>query len=591
MKKKLDKQVASARHALRRGQHGEAIRRLRDAAKQAPRRNDIRLELAAALRSGRQYQQAASELEAIIAADPHAVRAYDELGGLLLEVNDPEKAILVYRKGLERTPESVACGLGLARALQRMNRLRDALEALEKCYRQAPESPAVLKEYASLLAGVHRYQQARQVFARLAEFPEYREQAIANAAALELELARPEQALRQFEGLGRKAGPNALAVGARALNQMGQTEEAARLCRQALKQDNAHVTCWYELAEFSPSSLSTADLQVMESLLGKLPPQLRVPLYFAMARVYEYRQEPEQEMEMLRQGNELQRSAAPYRKEVAERTDEAFIRAQRGGFLEEAIRQGTSEVAPVFILGMPRSGTTLTEQILSSHSGVQPTGENRAIARALAAVGEELGVAGQDKLLRQSASLVVPSFIRHYLHYTREMHSVNGECFTDKSMVAHRVVPLLAAAFPRARFVRLSRNPMDLCLGCYRQLFNDQLRFSYDFHDCAHALASFNAVVEEWEKLLPDRIYNLVYERLVADQEGESRKLLEHVGLPWENQVLAFQENTRAVATASMQQVRQGLTSARVDRWRRYGKALEPLRRALQEHGVSVPEH
>ncbi|MEH6584209.1 MAG: sulfotransferase, partial [Halioglobus sp.] len=234
---------------------------------------------------------------------------------------------------------------------------------------------------------------------------------------------------------------------------------------------------------------------------------------------------------------------------------------------------GCDSPEPIFIVGMPRTGTTLVERILSSHSQVVSAGE---LANFSTLVKQQLGTASRWVLdvetIEQADKLDFEKLGRDYLESTRHLTG-NSAHFIDKMPLNFMYIPLIAKALPRAKIICLRRNPMDTVLSNFRQLFATSFtyyNYAYSLKDSAEFYVAFDALIAQCEQDLGTRLYSIAYESVVADAEAQTRQLLQYCELPWEPQCLAFQENTAPVATASAVQVREKLYQRAVHRWKHY---------------------
>lgn len=253
---------------------------------------------------------------------------------------------------------------------------------------------------------------------------------------------------------------------------------------------------------------------------------------------------------------------------------------------------GTSGEAPIFIVGLPRTGTTLADRILSSHRDVRSAGELTyfgLILKRMAGTASNLVLDAET--LGAAARVDLDRLGRDYVVSARALVGAEGR-FIDKMPLNVFYAGVIHAALPQARIICLRRHPADACLSNFRQLFATSFsyyNYAYDLGDLARYYAGFDRMAAHWRETLPaDRYTELWYEDLVADQEGETRRLLAFCGLDWDEACLAFHENTAPVATASSVQVRSPLYATSIGRWRRYGDRLEPLVAALRAEGVMV---
>ncbi|MFT3809603.1 MAG: sulfotransferase [Micropepsaceae bacterium] len=239
---------------------------------------------------------------------------------------------------------------------------------------------------------------------------------------------------------------------------------------------------------------------------------------------------------------------------------------------------------PVFVLGLPRSGTTLVDRILSSHSAVASLGEINDMALAMT---RGAGPAGSKAdLVRRAAAADAAAIGADYIARTRA-YGVDAPFLIDKTPLNFLYIGLIARALPTARIVHLSRHPMDSCFGMFKTLFRMGYPFSYDFGDLAAYYAAYDRLMAHWRRILPGRLIEMRYEEIVDNQERETRRLVAACGLDWQDACLDFHNNAAPVSTASAAQVRRPIYREALGRWRRLGRGLDPLRNALIAEGVS----
>ncbi len=256
------------------------------------------------------------------------------------------------------------------------------------------------------------------------------------------------------------------------------------------------------------------------------------------------------------------------------------------------VATGSGGVAPIFVVGMPRTGTTLVDRILSSHRDVEAAGELQAMPLA---VKQLSGTSSRSVIdpatVAASADMDPEKIAAAYLARAAHHRRSGKPRFTDKLPANFLYVGHIARAFPDARIVCLRRNPMDTIWSNYKNLFASQsayYAYSYDLMDTARYYARFDRLMAFWESLLPGRVLQLSYEGLVADFEGQVRRLLDHCGLDWDEACLSFHENEAAVATPSAAQVRRPINADGLGKWRSHAAALEPAREWLQMHGITI---
>jgi len=359
---------------------------------------------------------------------------------------------------------------------------------------------------------------------------------------------------------------------------LGRIEDAEAEHRALAEDSRTRLWALTRLALLRPAAITDADLGDMRRAAEFAATDLdtRIGLHFALGEVLERRGREDEAFAAFAAGNRLKRAALDARPETrpaALRVTHAesvrrVMAAQRPG----DVGAGLSTDAPIFIVGMPRSGSTLLEQILSSHPRVMSLGETAALPRLL-----EDGALGDD-----AGQAIVRALGRRYLEAMRARGWRGVGRFVDKTLENYLHVGAIARMFPHAVILHAVRDPMDTCLSCYRQLFATGAETLYDLADIGAEYVVYREVMAHWARALPGRAVEVDHEALVADPEGRIRWLVtEACGLPWNDACLAFHAAGGAVRTASSAQVRQPIFRTSLDRWRRYEAHLGPLIAAL----------
>ena len=315
-----------------------------------------------------------------------------------------------------------------------------------------------------------------------------------------------------------------------------------------------------------------------------------VQLAYALSKEYEDLGDFGKSFFHLSNGAKIRRRHTHYDVEDDVRIFDSIMSA----FSAESIRaregNGFDCDAPVFVLGMPRTGSTLVERIISSHSMVESAGELNDFAIELVSLVKEQNDAAPDRLALPAASLGLDmrELGRRYVEAAAQKRA-GAPRFIDKLPLNSLYVGLIHLALPQAKIVHVSRDPMDACFAMYKYLFKHAYPFSYDLRELARYYSCYLKLMNHWRAVLPGKIYDVSYEALVADQEGQSRALIAALGLEWEAGCLDFHENSAAATTGSASQVREPIYSSSVGKWRNFESQLEPLRLALEEFGVMAP--
>ena len=327
----------------------------------------------------------------------------------------------------------------------------------------------------------------------------------------------------------------------------------------------------------------------LEAALGNTPdPVERLRIHYAAAKEYEDLGEHQAVFRHLATGNAAHKARLGFDIE----TDAGIVDAIRTSFADPDYLAGTSTItdAPVFIVGLPRTGTTLVDRILAAHPGIGSAGELQAMPLALKRLAQTPSRLVLDRETVLAAHDLDPAELgAAYMARARQHAGARAPRFIDKLPLNFLYIGHIARALPEARIVCLRRHPMDSVWSNFKNLFattSSYYAWSYDLMDTARYYALFDGLIAFWQARFPGRVLELGYEALVADQEGETRRLLEHAGLPWDDKCLRFHETDEAVATPSAQQVRRPLNAGSIGRWRHYARELAPVADFFAARGI-----
>ena len=331
-------------------------------------------------------------------------------------------------------------------------------------------------------------------------------------------------------------------------------------------------------------------IQQLQSLLAAGIPHWRgeVALRYAIAKEHEDLGEYERSFEHLKSGARLRRAHLRYDVANDIATVEWIIQAYPES-IGTTSRSGSNQAAQIFIVGLPRSGSTLIERILGSHSKVHMCGELPQFALSVVAAvsrGSQPAPLTRQQLIARSALVDFAALGQDYLGRVNAL-GIRSDCFTDKMPLNYLYCGLIRRALPNARIVHVRRNPMAACYSIYKTLFQDGYPFSYDLQELGRYYVAYRRLMRHWSETLPGGIHELQYEELVADPVQQTRRLLEFCGLDWEDACADFHANAAPITTASAAQVRRPLYSTSVSQWRNYATQLAPLHDLLQEAGIA----
>ena len=520
-----------------------------DALRRAAAADPHRREVAAALRHLRQgHRQAAEEtFRGILKRRPDHVAALVGLANIALDAGAVEDAERLLRYALKIAPNEDTVWRGLARVHSERADYNGAEAAAERALALAPENPDCWTMLGTVQAWGLRPERAKESFER----------------ALSIKPNSPRVAL----SLGH------------VLKTLGERRACERAYRRAVELDPDLGEAWWSLADLKTYAFSDDEIRRMEAGVvrgdGGLAQQ--AAFRFALGKALEDRGNWDDAFRHYAAGNGAKHAAEPFDSAALterRRRMEALCTAE---FLAAQTPPGPAAVKPIFVVGLPRSGSTLIEQILASHSAVQGTMELPQVqtyTRELEAKG------GYPEALAAMSPADVRALGERYLRETKPYRG-DAHWFIDKMPNNFLHIGLIHAMLPGAIFIDIRRHPLDCCCSLFKQNFARGQTFSYDLKALGAYYRDYLEMMRHWRAALPGRVLCVPYESVVQDTEAQVRGLLSHCGLPFEEACLRFHETKRAVRTASAEQVRQPINRRGIDSWRRFEKHLAPLQQAL----------
>ncbi len=509
--------------------------------------------------------------------------------GHALAIDDLPRAESLLRERLRRSPTDVAAIRMLAEVAARLGRYEDATTLLERCLELAPGFDAARQNYAMVL---HRHNRPAEALAQVEQLLE-RNPADAGCRNLKaVVLCRTgdyEAAIDLYQGiLAQFPGQPRLWLSlGHALKTAGHARRAVDAYRRAAALEPAFGDAWWSLANLKTFRFDDEDLAAMRAQLrrGDLRDEDRLHLEFALAKALEDRGEDEAAFRHYADGNARRLARVPYSADENSARIDRAIELYTAAFFRERAGSGAPDRDPIFIVGMPRAGSTLVEQILASHSQVEGTmelPELTSLARVLRLQGNDVDSPAR---YHEALAALAPGELRalgeRYLANTRIQRKTDALRFIDKMPNNFAHVGLLQLALPNATIIDVRRHPMACGFSLFRQHFARGQDFAYSLADIGRFYRDYVRLMAHFDAVLPGRVHRVLYEDLVADTEGEVRRLLAHCGLEFEPGCLRFFENERAVRTASSEQVRQPIYRGGLDHWTRFEPWLEPLEQAL----------
>ena len=528
-------------------------------------------------------EEAAAAYRKAIALKPSYAAAHNNLGTALRDLGRLEEAEAAYRAAFALNPDDPMVLDNLALALRDLERLDEASTLLDASLSLAPENGRALTHVALVRLDQNRVEEAheaaRRAVALLPEDPE-----TLNAMGLSLQdLGRVEEALEfyrraiaskpDFAGAYNNIG--------NVLKQEGRLADAHEAYASSLAIDPRQAEVYVNLADTRKVKRGDAWLAGMEDFareMESLRPTARMRLHFALAKAHDDLGDFGLAFHHMKEANALKRAQIAYDEaaslelfdRIRETFDAALIEARSGG--------GDPDASPIFILGMPRSGSTLVEQILASHPLVNGAGELPHLGEIVGGLRAQADPALAFPEIAQAMDIQDFATVGHQYANRLRRYSTTAARITDKMPSNFCFVGLIHLALPNARIIHVTRDPLDTCLSCFSRLFSAEQNHTYDLAELGRFYRKYAELMAHWRNALPEgRMLELRYEDVVGDLEGEARRMIAYCGLEWSESCLAFHKTHRPVKTASASQVRRPIYKTAQNRSRHYREHLAPL--------------
>ena len=564
------------------------------------------------------HQQAEKLIKRAIKIEPDVPDYYANLGLSLLQQEKFEETAKVYKKATRLNPKFANAWFGLGNANMGLKNLQEAIQAFQKATQIAPNFLPAYNNLGNIYREIGQFDEALAMFNKVLELkpdmaeawfnigllyktnldgknavdnftkateikPDYSKAYFKMGVCYYQLLNDSEQAIQYFDKTIEidPAYVSAYLHKASVLQGLGQFDEAGNIIRQAIDIDVSAVDGY--LGIVIGQSYNEKDLSQLQGLLDDddLDIKKSISIYFSLGRIFDDQNQYEKAFQYFKRGNELNRSTQQFDLQAFEQLITRVIETFDGAFIQKNAEFGSTSELPVFIVGMPRSGTTLVEQIIAAHPDVYGAGELPYMRQRISELSNRYQHFGQyPEGMRQLTGPDLTQLSEDYLNEIKQLDN-KATRITDKFLQNFIHLGLIAMLYPKARIIHCQREPLDTCLSIYFQHFEDAHTYAYDLTDIGYFYRQYRRLMGYWQERLPQQILTIQYEDLVEDLEHKSRELIEHIGLPWDERCLRFYEDERIVKTASQWQVRQPLYKTSIGRWKNYDAYLGPLKEVL----------
>lgn len=572
--------------------------------------------LGIAMFDAKRYDEAEASHQRALAFVPNLLQSLNNLGSIERARGNKSEALAWYRKALAINPDFLESLTNIGAVLVEEERADEAVEPLLKVLQVYPDSPEALCNLGLAYYKKDDLEKGETLLRRsLQNRPGYPEALVGLARVLHdkdqlgeaekllLEVTEKDPAktdawcqmgtvyTEQGEAdLADAAYRRALAVDAQCADALtgmanlkleaGKIDEAVSDLNAALSVDPDNLGARFHLTQaqkVKPGDSNLAVLKAKAASSENISTEKRISLHYALGKAYDDLREYDKAFPQFLEGAKLKRSKLNYSADADDERTQRIIQAfsaERYQLLQGA---GNPDSTPIFVLGMPRSGTTLTEQIIASHPLVYGAGELKEL---LEVAQQSLPGAPQqaypDNLARLDKATLT-AWGADYVSRLRK-HSGTAQHITDKMPANYMALGLIPLMLPNAKIVHVKRNPVDTCVSCFTRLFNRHQDATYDLIELGKHYMNYVRLMDHWRQVLPAGSFlEVQYEDIVADMEGQAKRLINYVGLPWDEACLDFHKNERSIRTASVTQVRQPIYKSSVERWRHYEAYLGPL--------------
>jgi len=557
----------------------EAVGYITKALQRAPDNPQSHTNIGLAYKDQGNAKKAAHHFRESIKLDPDNPDVFNNLGNVLRVLEKPREAIRSYESALQLNRNFAECWSNLAAALNENDQLNPALKAVGRALELNPELAQAYNNRGDIYLAQARYEDALAEYKYATKLSPKYVAALINMAKVQRDMDAPDDALQTLQlALDLEpANPEALLVQGVLHEQIGDRESAATSFKAAIESSPEMTVAHYYLSQIRGRSGTDEEFDAMRGLQERadLNDNARMYLGFGLYRAYEQREQYDEAYANLAKANRIKAESTPYDDEDTARYIDSIIECAEYSRTKLGDRPGFADSRPVFVLGMPRSGTSLTEQILASHSAVAGAGELSFAYDIAHSIRDMTGEKFPDNMKLLSAGQYAELGERYMARHSTE--NLAAQYVVDKTPLNFQYIGLLALALPDAKFIHCHRDPVANCFSIHRMPFDEKQTYAHSLEALGKYYTRYWNFMQRWHDLFPGRILDMPYEETVANIETQSRRMLDFLDLPFEEGVLEYHKTKRLVKTPSASQVRQPIYKDRLAAWKKYEKYLGPL--------------
>ncbi|MFT6509232.1 MAG: tetratricopeptide (TPR) repeat protein [Parvibaculaceae bacterium] len=538
------------------------------------------------LESG-QLAQAEEMCKRILRTQPDSHEAYQTLSLVAFRVGKQELACQLLEKAISIAPTHAIYHRNLGEMRRQMGQLPAAVAAGRKATALDAKDTVAFYNLGIALGDSEAYNDAVMAYKHATKLMPGHSQAFNNMGAALEKLGKKDAALKAYTEATKQDPLNAEAQNNRGAihSENGNLDEARAAFAASIDANALFSEAHFNLSTLKKYTEGDPHVAALEQVAKTQPPmeqEARARFFFALGKAREDLKRYPEAFEAYRLGNQLIRATYEYSEEKTRKIIDHIIKTHDAEHMAATQSTAAANPLPIFILGMPRSGSTLTEQILASHPDVFGAGELSDFDIVLNEVAQErYQMPGLDAALKYTAD-DFEEIGKRYMARLKK-HAPRAKRICDKMPANFMYIGLINRALPGAQILHTRRNAMDTCLSNFTRHFTSTMNFAYELSELGHYHNQYRRLMDYWDTALPEgTVLDVDYEKVVEDIEAEARRIIDHVGLDWDPACLAFHENKRTVKTASIAQVRQPIYRNSLERWRSYEQELQPLQNVLK---------